>query len=431
MGKIDEQEERERNKERERAKRRGVKVGAKPSMSTAPVVKEDDHAAAAAAADHMRSVSFDPHSLYSPYSRDDLHSPAADTDEDEKEEETRMREKGRRTLMRGVYGGQSTASLTGDGESATQVLMEGDEEGEDERKDESEFHRQQTGATDVGAAESAVKHQRAVSLTPSTVHLPLSPSAQAALSTPQTQRQLDEPAVNAVPIKPSKRRHSLHANGPKISDGKSKATEPQTATDSAAGVDQPLRPRNQFRRHSLPPRKSDEDIRVSAAAAAAADDEKDNAAAKRQPMLGQSSRTREGSRPQPIVFFALVFFFLVILEPQFIVVFLVLVQLVFITVQQQQLVILLFFFFFFFFVSCFSQCIFVFIILSVQLFFLLIVLFHSFVLVLLFLLHPFHIIPHLLITLLHVHLLPHLVLLLILLLFLVHQLQRPIPTDLR
>ena len=298
MGKIDEQEERERNKERERAKRRGVKVGAKPSMSTAAVVKEDEQAAAAAAADHLRSVSFDPQSLYSPYSRDELHSPAVDTDEDDKEEENRMREKGRRTLMRGVYGRQSTASLTGDGDSATDVLMEGDEEGEDEQKDQSDLHRQQTGPTDPATTDSVVKRPRAMSMTPSTVILPLTPQAMA--SPPQAARQLDEPSVSAMPVKPSKRRHSLHANDPKLSDGRSNAADEHKSANDVAGNDKQQRSRNQFRRHSLPPRKSDEDIRV-AAAAASADDDKDNSGAKRQPVLGQSSRTRAGSRPQPIV----------------------------------------------------------------------------------------------------------------------------------
>ena len=309
MGKIDEQEERERNKERERAKRRGVKVGAKPATAAA-AVKEDEAATTAATvgregggADHMRSVSFDPHSLYSPYSRDDLHSPAVETDDEDKDDETRIREKGRRTLMRGVYGGQSMASLTGDGESATDVLMEGDEEDENE----SDFHRQQTGATDAGPADSLVQRTaRAMSLTPSTVHLPLTPTPQATVSPQPAQRQLDEPLISPAHTKPSKRRHSLHASDAKLGEAKAKMDEHKVAATEAVGGDDKLlqqRARNQFRRHSLPPRKSDEDTRTAAVSTTSVDDEKEHAGARRQPVLGLSSRThhREGSRPQPIV----------------------------------------------------------------------------------------------------------------------------------
>ena len=286
MGKIDEQEERERNKERERAKRRGVKVGAKPSTAAA-VVKDDDMAARREAAEHLRSVSFDPQSLYSPYSRgDDMHSPGVETDDDDKElDEARVREKGRRTLMRGVYGGQSmVSSLGGDGESATDVLMEGDEEEEYERKDELEFHRQQTaGTTDLSVE----------NVTPS-------PSPQPALSPHEPQRQLDEPLLHPPATKPSKRRHSLHASDANLADAKPKADEHKSAMDMAGETAQQHRFRNQLRRHSLPPRKSDEDMRVAAAAASASDDEREHIGVQRQPVV-PSSRTRGGSRPQPIL----------------------------------------------------------------------------------------------------------------------------------
>ena len=301
MGKIDEQEERERNKERERAKRRGVKVGAKPS-SAVPAAKDDETAnrRGEAPADHMRSVSFDPQSLYSPYSRgDELHSPGMETDEEDKEDETRMREKGRRALMRGVYGGQSIASsLAGDGESATDVLMEGDEEDEFERKDESEFHRQQTGATDA-PTDSLLKRPRAMSLTPTTENLPLTPSTQPTSSLQQVQRQLDEPLLHSSPAKPSKRRHSLHANDANapMTQASAKTEEHKAVVEFALSDDKQQRTRNSFRRHSLPPRKSEEDTRT----AAASEDDKDHTGAKRQPVLGLSSRTREGSRPQPIL----------------------------------------------------------------------------------------------------------------------------------
>ena len=299
MGKIDEQEERERNKERERAKRRGVKVGAKPS-TTAVVVKDDEAAdrRGETPAEHVRSVSFDPQSLFSPYSRDELHSPGMELDEDDKEDEARMREKGRRALMRGVYGGQSLVSSLADGESGTDVLMEGDEEDEDERKDESDFQRQHTVAIDA-PTDSLIQRPRAMSLTPSTDNLPLTPSTQPPLSPQLEQRQLDEPLLHASPAKPSKRRHSLHASdaNPTASDGKSGVDEQKAAAEAALIEDKHQRLRNQFRRHSLPPRKSDEDLRT---AVASASDDKDGAGVKR-PVLALSSRTREGSRPQPIL----------------------------------------------------------------------------------------------------------------------------------
>ena len=308
MGKIDEQEERERNKERERAKRRGVKVGAKPAASIA--VAKDDEAAAAerGPADHVRSVSFDPQSLYSPYSqRDDMHSPlpGAEADEEEKEDDARTHDKARRQLMRGVYGGQSLVSSLA-AESATDALMEGDEEDELERKDgESDFHRQQTGATDA-----PVDSVRAMSFTPSgsTDSLPLTPSTAPSLSPQQSAYKLDEPLLHPPAVaKPSKRRHSLHANDTNAVNeaGEAKADEQKEAAPGAAllGDDKQQRLRNQFRRHSLPPRKSDEDTRKAAAAAAASsnDDDKEHAGAKRPPLAAMSSRTREGSRPQPIL----------------------------------------------------------------------------------------------------------------------------------